>query len=172
MAAMGFDPSLPVVGLCLTAVEPKLDPLLNAIPAVIERLRGVQFCFVPMSRHRRVSRHNDAVLAARLQREAPSLRVVQGIHHPREMLGLFSQFEAAVCMRFHSFLFADRMATPIIGIPYAQKCESWLREREMASVPPEARALIDAIAATVGGESGCICQTTHETPEPLLELRA
>jgi len=170
LTSMGFDPTQPIVGLCLTAVEPELDPFLRAIPGVIERFSGVQFCFVPMSRHRSVTRHNDAVLAARIQGEAPALRVVQGVYHPREVLGLFSHFSAAVCMRFHSFLFADRMGTPIIGVPYAQKCESWLQERGISAAPANEQHLVDAIGAAIGGEVSPACYRENVL-EPLLELR-
>lgn len=158
LASTGLDPTRPVVGLCLTAVEPNLDPVLEMMPAVIERLPGVQFCFVPMSRHRSVSRHNDVLPARRIQRRAPDLRILTGLHHPREVLGLFSHFSAAVCMRYHSMLFAQRMGVPVIGIPYAQKCESWMREHRLRTVPLTEDALVEAIRNHVeSAKPSCGC---------------
>lgn len=159
LVSMGLDPARPVVGLCLTAVEPSLDPVLDAIPAVIERLPGVQFCFVPMSRHRSVGRHNDVLLARRIKQRAPELRILTGLHHPRDVLGLFSHFSAAVCMRYHSMLFAQRMGVPVIGIPYAQKCESWMREQKLMRVELTEDALTRAIRECIAsGAPSCGCK--------------
>jgi polysaccharide pyruvyl transferase WcaK-like protein len=149
-----------VVGLALTAVDPAFDHFLTTdIPALVDAFPAVQFCFVPMSRHPRVRRHNDAHLARALARHAPRLAVLDGDHHPAELLALFGCLDAAVCMRFHSFIFAARMGTPIIGVPYAEKCRNWLFEHEIRPVPPAARdvaaaldeALMAAPAAALAG---------------------
>ena len=54
---------------------------------------------------------------------------------------------AAVCMRFHSLLFAERAGTPIVPITYASKCSTWLAERNMSSVEPDGKALHAAMVS-------------------------
>jgi polysaccharide pyruvyl transferase WcaK-like protein len=100
----------------------------------VAALPQVQFCFVPMSQHPKVSHHNDLLLGRRLQADVPRLAVLEAWHHPSDMLALFSHFTVAVCMRYHSLLFAQRAGAAIVPVPYAEKCESWLEECRVPSV--------------------------------------
>jgi polysaccharide pyruvyl transferase WcaK-like protein len=44
-------------------------------------------------------------------------------------------------MRYHSLLFAARAGVPIAAIPYAPKCDAWLREAGLEPVTPTGAAL-------------------------------
>jgi polysaccharide pyruvyl transferase WcaK-like protein len=129
LRAAGLSPSRPIVGLCLTAVnEDLVVPTLQAVADAMRRLPGVQFCFVPMSQHPFVPSHNDLILARRLRTIESRLAIVDGLSAPSEVLSLFGSFVAVVCMRYHSLLFAARAGVPILALPYAAKCHTWLAD--------------------------------------------
>jgi polysaccharide pyruvyl transferase WcaK-like protein len=150
LRASGVDPRRPIVGLSLTAVNAELtDAVLEAVSSAMDALPDVQFAFVPMSQHPFVARHNDLLVAHRLQARQPRLRIVEGWSHPSEVLALFGQLDAVVGMRFHSLLFAERAQVPIIPIPYAAKVGSWLVEKGEVAVEPTAAALLERIGPLV-----------------------
>jgi polysaccharide pyruvyl transferase WcaK-like protein len=129
LRAAGLNPSRPIVGLCLTAVnEDLVVPMLQAVAVAMRRLPGVQFCFIPMSQHPFVASHNDLLPARRLRTIEPRLAIVEGLLAPADVLALFGSFAAAVCMRYHSLLFAARAGLPILALPYAAKCHTWLAD--------------------------------------------
>ena len=147
----GIDPDRPVVGLAITAVRANQTAALEAAVAhCIAELPDVQFCFIPMSQHPFVHAHNDLLLGRRLQGESPRLVVLEESHRPQEVIALFGSLAAAVCMRYHSLLFADRMGTSIIPVPYAPKCDAWLAERGLRPVSLAPAVLASAIRAAVG----------------------
>jgi polysaccharide pyruvyl transferase WcaK-like protein len=147
----GIDPRRPVVGLALTAVGThQVEGLEAAVTACIAGLPDVQFCFIPMSQHPFVPAHNDLVLGRRLQLRSPRLAILEESPRPEEVMAVFGSLSAAVCMRYHSLLFAARAGTPIIPVPYAPKCDAWLDEHGLQGVPLEGVALATAIAAAVG----------------------
>jgi polysaccharide pyruvyl transferase WcaK-like protein len=55
-------------------------------------------------------------------------------------------------MRYHSLLFADRMATPTIPIPYAPKCDAWIAEHGLRPVLLAPATLASAIHDAVGAD--------------------
>jgi len=143
LRAGGLDPRRPIVGLALTAVNPALvDAVLDASVACIDAFPEVQFCFVPMSQHPFVRRHNDLVLGRRLQARASRLVVLDGTSHPALLLAAYGHFSAMVSMRYHGLLFAARAGVPLIAVPYAQKCRTWLAERAEVGVEPDGRAWV------------------------------
>ena len=147
LAAAGVDSTRPVIGLCLTSVNGDLaEKTLHCIPELVAAFPEAQFCLVPMSRHRRVSSHNDLLFARLLRSRCDSLAIVDNISHPSDALALFDHFDVAVCARYHALLFAERMGTPIVALPYAAKCEDWLASRRMAPTRAESAALIPAVA--------------------------
>ncbi len=147
----GIDPRRPVVGLALTAVRAhQVAALEAAVAACIAGLPDVQFCFIPMSQHPFVPAHNDLQLGRRLQLRSPRLAILEGSLRPEDVMAVFGSLSAAVCMRYHSLLFAARASTPIIPVPYAPKCEAWLDEHSLQGVPLEGVALATAIATAVG----------------------
>jgi polysaccharide pyruvyl transferase WcaK-like protein len=146
LRAAGVDDRRPVIGLCLTAVNDALTPAVAAAAVdLMQRHPESQFCFIPMSQHPSVQRHNDLLLARSLQAANASLRIVEGPHHPAAILSLFSSLDAVVAMRYHGLLFAERAGTPLIPIAYADKCLAWLEERGMQPVKPTGRALSSAL---------------------------
>lgn len=150
LRSAGVDPRRPIVGLSLTALNPDVARATSdALMEVMDEFPEVQFCFIPMSQHPFVSRHNDLALARRLQARQPRLRVLEGTPHPAQVLSVFGHLEAAVCMRYHSLLFAARAGVPIIPIAYADKCRTWLAERGEAPVDPTAAVLADHIRRAV-----------------------
>lgn len=150
----GVDDKRPVVGLCLTAVDEAVgEPAEAAVLALMRRHPELEFCFVPMSQHPYLEAHNDLVLARRLQALWPSLRIVEGSHHPSAVLSLFGSLDAVVGMRYHSLLFAERAGVPLIPISYAAKCDAWLAERGLRAVPATATALSRALARVLPARS-------------------
>jgi polysaccharide pyruvyl transferase WcaK-like protein len=154
LRASGLDPrQRPVVGLCLTAVNPALvEPVVAAILGAVDALPSIDFCLVPMSRHPFVAAHNDEVLARRLTALRPRLRLLE-TDDPSAVLGVFEALSAAVCMRYHSLLFAERAGIPIVPIAYAEKCHHWLAERGLEPIEPSAAALTAEIERAVAAGS-------------------
>jgi polysaccharide pyruvyl transferase WcaK-like protein len=150
LRSAGVDPRKSIVGLSLTAVNREVsDAAVDAVLGAMDALPELQFCFIPMSQHPFVARHNDLVLARQLQARQPRLRVLEGTPHPAQVLSVFGHLEAAVCMRYHSLVFASRAGVPIIPIAYADKCRTWLAERGEAPVEPTAAAVVDRIRSAV-----------------------
>jgi polysaccharide pyruvyl transferase WcaK-like protein len=146
----GLDLSRPIVGLSLTDVEPAIGrQLAPAVRQLVDALPEVQFCVIPMSQHPFVPPHNDLLLGLRLQAEVPRLAVLKGFHHPSRVLAAFGVLSGAICMRYHSLLFAERARTPIVAVPYAEKCETWLAERGMAATPLTGPALVDSLRSVM-----------------------
>jgi polysaccharide pyruvyl transferase WcaK-like protein len=135
LATVGLDPDRrPVVGLCLTAVDDALTvEVAWAVRGLVDALPDVDFCFLPMSRHPFVAAHDDEAFGRRLMASSPRLRLLIPPDDSSEILGIFEAFSAAVCMRYHSLLFAERAGIPIVPVAYAEKCRHWIDER---SIPP------------------------------------
>ena len=145
----GVQPGRAVVGLALTDVERGLtDAVLRATDAAMTQLSDVDFCFIPMSRHPSVGHHDDRQLAERLRALQPRLSVLDA-EHPADVLSACGRLSAAVVMRYHGLLFAERGDVPIVPIPYAEKCEHWLAERGIPAVAPAGHALVAAISAAL-----------------------
>lgn len=150
LRSAGIDPRRPIVGLSLTALNPNVARATSdSVTEVMDAFPEVQFCFIPMSQHPFVSRHNDLSLARWMQARQPRLRVLEGTPHPAQVLSVFGHLAAAVCMRYHSLLFAARAGVPIIPIAYADKCRTWLAERGEAPVDPTVAVLADHIRRAV-----------------------
>jgi polysaccharide pyruvyl transferase WcaK-like protein len=140
LADAGLDPVRPTVGLCLTALGPgdpaqRLATAVTAVRQLIEDFPQLQFCFVPMSQHPYVAAHDDLRFGRQLRTAAPRLAILGGVHHPARLLALFGRFAAVVGMRYHSLLFAERVGVPLVAVPYAEKCRSWLAERRLEPTP-------------------------------------
>jgi polysaccharide pyruvyl transferase WcaK-like protein len=154
LRAAGVDTHLPVVGLALAGVRPDLaDAALDAVAASMDALPDTQFCFIPMSRHPRVPTHDDLRLARRLQAGRPRLAILEGSHHPADVLSAFEQLSAVISMRYHGMLFAERVGVPLVPLVYAEKNVRWLDEHGLLAVPAEAVPMITALrSALAGGE--------------------
>jgi polysaccharide pyruvyl transferase WcaK-like protein len=146
LRAARVDPRRQIVGLSLTAVNAGLTTaVLEAVSSTMEALPEVQFAFVPMSQHPFAARHNDRLLARRLQARQPRLRIVEGWSHPADVLAVFGQLDVVVGMRFHSLLFANRMEIPAVPIAYADKVVAWLAAHGEVPTQPTAAALLGRI---------------------------
>jgi polysaccharide pyruvyl transferase WcaK-like protein len=155
LISSGIDPDRPSVALCLTRLNEPLGRFLEAtVPELVAALPNIQFCFLPISHHPTRNRHNDLMFGRVLAERCPEINLIEGGHHPALVLGLFRHFAAAVCVRFHSYLFASRMNVPIVALPYAEKCESWLAEQGLGGCAWTPAALIDAVTAAVGASAG------------------
>ena len=149
--AAGFHPGRrPVVGVALAGLNPELAVRMeHALIATIDALPEIEFAVLPMSRHPFVPAHNDAVFANRLVAKRPRLQIVAPPDDTAALLGVYEAFSAAVCMRYHSLLFAERAATPIVPVAYAEKCRHWLDERGLASAEPSPEALTAAVGSAI-----------------------
>ena len=153
LRAAGVDLRRPVVGLCLTGIDPELAKRVRqAVAGAMGARPDIEFVFIPMARHPRIASHDDLALAAVLRQDQPRLKVLDGVDDPRLVLSIFPRLDAAVCMRFHSLVFAERAAVPMIPIAYASKCSTWVAERGMASIEPEPETLAAALASLVPAE--------------------
>jgi len=142
----GVNVHKPVIGLALTGVNGALGRQVGqAVIGLAHQSRGVELCLVPMSQHPFVATHNDLLFCRSLQAAAPNLKVLEGFHPPAAILSVFESLSAAVCMRYHSFVFADRFAIPFIGYAYAPKVTAWLEERGVGPSMPSA----DILAAEI-----------------------
>ena len=153
LRATGFEPARrPVVGLCLTAVNSELvERVETAVVGLVDGLPNVDFVLIPMSRHPFVAAHNDTVLAQRLVVLRPRLRILDAADDPARLLGLFEALSGAVCMRYHSLLFAERAGIPFVPIAYALKCRRWLHEHGLRPTEPTVDALLDGLRGMRGG---------------------
>ena len=151
LRSAGLEPARrPVVGLCLTAVNATLvASMRQAILEAVDARPDLDFCLIPMSQHPFVATHNDEILARSLAVERPRLRVLVPPDDPTLLLGVFEALTAAVCMRYHSLLFADRAGIPIIGMAYAEKCRHWLSERGLEPVEPTSAALLAGLGGVL-----------------------
>jgi polysaccharide pyruvyl transferase WcaK-like protein len=150
----GVDDRRPVIGLCLTAVNDELTSAVkSAVADLIRRHPEWQFCFIPMSQHPFVARHNDLVLARSLQAACPPLRIVEGFAPPGAVLSLFGALDAVVAMRYHAYLFAERAGIPLVPIAYADKSLAWLEERRLRAIEPTGSALSRALARSLPARS-------------------
>ena len=156
LRASGLDPTRrPVVGLCLTAVDATLvEPVVAAVIGAVDALPEVDFCLIPMSRHPFIAAHNDEVLARRLVGARPRLRILEGGDDAANLLGVFEALSGAVCMRYHSLLFAERAAIAIVPIAYAEKCRHWLADHDFRSVEPTAAALVAGLRSLLEERTG------------------
>ena len=152
--AAGLDPGRrPIIGLSLTAVNPALvEPVVSAVLAAVDALPAIDFLLIPMSRHPFVAAHDDALLAHRLIGQRPRLRLLES-DDPADVLGVFEALSAAVCMRYHSLLFAERAGIPILPIDYAEKCRHWLAERGREPIELSPSGLTAAIERAIGDGS-------------------
>jgi len=154
LRAAGVDERRPVIGLCLTAVNEALTPAVTAAVAdLMQRHPELQFCFIPMSQHPFVERHNDLFLARSLQAAFPRLKIVEGAAHPAAIRSLFGALDAVVAMRYHAYLFAERASTPLIPIAYADKSLAWLEERGLQAVEPSGETLSRALETSLPARS-------------------
>lgn len=150
----GVDPRRLAVALCLTATDPPIAAAIaHMLPQVARALPRVQFCVIPMSEHASVPSHNDRRFAEALREQMPGLAIARRPERPVEALALLGAFDAAVCMRFHSLVFAERARVPIVAVPYAPKCDAWCDEHGIAPTPPTAKRLTAAIAAALGARA-------------------
>lgn len=141
-----LDNTKTTVVLCLTQTDPQIGKrLLDVVPQVIDRMPEVEFRFLPMSQHPVINSHNDLLLAEELQRSASRLQVERQYEHPTNALSVIRDADAAMCMRFHSMVFAEMAGTPMIPVSYAPKTDNWLNERGLESVQIEPEALVRAI---------------------------
>ena len=138
----GVNVHKPVIGLALTGVNAALGRQVGqAVIGLARQSRGVELCLLPMSQHPFVAAHNDLLFCRSLQAAAPNLKVLEGFHPPAAVLSVFESLSAAVCMRYHSFVFAERFAIPFIGYAYSPKVNAWLEERGIRSSMPSANIL-------------------------------
>src|SRR6185436_10147001 len=154
--AAGLHPARrAVVALAVTGVDAVLgDRVERSVVAAVDALPDVDFVLVPMSRHPFVPAHNDELLARRLVAQRPRLRIVVPPDDTASLVGLFEACSAAVCMRYHSLLFAERAGIPIVPIPYAEKCRHWLGERGLEQVDASPAPVVEALRAALEGSGG------------------
>lgn len=151
LRAAGLDPRRPIVGLALTAVDPALtDTVIDAATACVEAFPDVQFCFIAMSQHPYVGRHNDVLLGHRLQTRVPRVVVLDAAPHPTVMLAAYGHLAAVIGMRYHSLVFAARAGVPLMPVPYAEKCRTWLAERGEDAMDPDGPMWIDWLRRSLG----------------------
>jgi len=144
LRAIGLLPDRrPVIGLCLTAVDPALaKAVVAAVVGAVDALPSLDFCLIPMSRHPFVATHNDEILARRVIAACPRVHCLDEVDDPGTILGVFEALAGAVCMRYHSLLFAERAGIPIVPVPYREKAHRWVAEHGLRAIPPNVETLV------------------------------
>ena len=71
------------------------------------------------------------------------------VHHPSVVLAALAELSAAICMRYHSVLFADRVGVPFVAVPYAAKVGRWMREGDIPVLPLTGVAWAEALRPAV-----------------------
>jgi polysaccharide pyruvyl transferase WcaK-like protein len=157
----GVDLDRPIIGLCLTGLnEDMATDVIAAADELVAALPEVQFCFIPMSAHPAVASHDDRRFGEALQTRHRRLRMLDSGVHPAVVLAAFGHLAGAVCMRYHSVLFAHRMGVPIVAAPYAPKVSAWLDEHGLAAVATNGQAWTDALR-------GALAERDLDPPERL-----
>jgi len=155
LRATGILGDKPIVGLCLTGLREEIaGQLVKTVPKLVESRPDVDFCFIPISQHPTNLRHNDTIFARQLQELAPRMKILVGLHHPAAVQAVFSQLSLAICVRFHSYVFAHRAGVPMIGVPYAEKCQGWLDEHSIEGFDLSERSLNSAVSHALSKTSG------------------
>lgn len=99
----------------------------KAVLGLIERWRDrAAFLFVPQSTYRE---DDDRQLAAHLASRAPlgaQCFIVQGRHHPLDLVALYGLAAVTVASRLHGAVFSAIAGTPPIGIDYLPKMRGFL----------------------------------------------
>ncbi len=143
------------VGLALRRVR---DPLtqhrlegefVRAINALVDAGRAP--VLLPFSAHPSALVEQDAEYAWRLRssaRRPDRVHVVSDVRHPGEMLDVVARLDAIVAMRFHGIVFAQAVGTPVLAVPYDDKCASFADEQAIPALGLEHvtwTALMDAL---------------------------
>lgn len=87
--------------------------------------------FLPFSAHTSEPCEQDDVYSRELIAETtcPSAcRIADPSTTPAQMLGLVASLDAVIAMRFHSIVFAAASSTPMVALPYDDKCSAFLEE--------------------------------------------
>lgn len=152
-----FNGSLPggSIGLALRRVR---DPLtqhrieaefVRTLDALVEA--GRTPVLVPFCAHPSAEVEQDLAYAVTLRRHTArpdAIRVIDDARHPGELLDVVSRLDAIVAMRFHAIVFAHAARTPVLALPYDDKCSSFVHEYHLSSLPlasVTARSMLDAL---------------------------
>lgn len=106
---------------------------------------------LPFCAHPSAEVEEDLAYAQTLRRHAahPDAICIAGdARHPGELLDAVSRLDAIVAMRFHAIVFAHVARTPVLALPYDDKCASFVHEHHLSSLPlasVTARSLLDAL---------------------------
>ncbi len=68
--------------------------------------------------------------------------MLEGTPHPAALLAAYGHLAAVVGMRYHSLLFAARAGVPLIPVPYADKCDTWIAESGVKPAAADGRAWV------------------------------
>ena len=157
LARRPYNGGLPAggIGLALRRVR---DPLtqhrieaefVRTLDALTEA--GRTPVLLPFCAHPSADVEQDLAYAEALRHCAArpnAIRVIAGARHPGEMLDAVSRLDAVVAMRFHAIVFAYASRTPVLALPYDDKCASFVHEHHLSSLPlasVTARSLLDAL---------------------------
>ncbi len=121
-------PGRPLLGISVREWQMEksfLKEIARAADLVAEEL-GAAVVFVPMFPSQDLPASRRA--AAAMQREAC---VVEEELTPQEILSLFSHIDLFIGVRLHSLIFASIVGTPMVGICYDPKVDSFLTRLEL-----------------------------------------
>jgi polysaccharide pyruvyl transferase WcaK-like protein len=150
----GIDLRRPLVAVALTGIRPDLGArAVGAVAAAMDAMPEIQFCFIPFSRHPFVPAHDDRTLGAMLKALQPRLVVLDEPGHPSVVLAALEHASAAVAMRYHAMVFAQRAGTPLVALPYAEKTRRFLAQAGLPAVDPDSREVTVALRAALSQAS-------------------
>ena len=151
LLAEGVPATRPLVGLALTATGLEDDSqLIETFAALINDTPQATFVFIPMCQHPYVPSHNDLVLADRIAERAPALHIMRTWYGPQQVLAVFGRLDAAICMRYHSLLFAWRQHCATIALPYSPKCDDFIQAHQLVQAEFDATAIRAQLEDMIG----------------------
>jgi polysaccharide pyruvyl transferase WcaK-like protein len=120
-------------GFALRRVRDPLEQhrLAGEFAAVVSRLArdGKEVVLLPFSSHPSAAGEQDIAYAREIRERAPapSLRIIEP-GGPWQMLDVVGRLDRIVAMRFHAIAFAQAARTPVLALPYDDKCASFAAE--------------------------------------------
>ncbi|SDC83630.1 MULTISPECIES: polysaccharide pyruvyl transferase CsaB [unclassified Candidatus Frackibacter] len=100
-----------------------LATLATALDQINEEL-GMQILFLPL--HHPEDLAASQKVMAQMETAKADKQVLAGNYHPQQIVGLFKEVDLLIGVRLHSLIFAAINHTPLVGISYDPKVDSFL----------------------------------------------
>lgn len=140
LLALHIDPKKKKIGVSLRNLHALRDvPHLEEFVSLFKKLTndGYQVIFFPFCSIPFNPVENDLLLGEYLEKRVghPHFILLKDELSPRALKGLVFHMDIMLAMRLHAMIFAVSTKTPLIGLSYSQKCDSFLEEYKQVKFP-------------------------------------